>query len=55
MKEKLDKEPKINLTNVPKKDTNKKKTKQFKNLELPFCLSLGLFLRTDDIFHGFTK
>ena len=24
MKEKLDKEPKINLTNVPKKDTDKK-------------------------------
>lgn len=24
MKEKLDKEPKNNLTNVPKKDTNKK-------------------------------
>ena len=24
MKEKLDKEPKINLTNVTKKDTNKK-------------------------------
>lgn len=54
MKEKLDKEPKINLTNYQKK-IQIKKTKQFKNLELPFCLSLGLFLRTDDIFHGFTK
>lgn len=36
MKEKLDKEPKINLTNVPKKDTNKKKQSSSKTLNYLF-------------------